>query len=175
MIDKTKPFAFQCVAEDIIKISQKLISDDKLCKLLYYTDKKPLTREMLTTEQKEELLDEEFIQVIPRIKENEENSVRNFILISYTGFSPSKNNKYMDGVIVIDILSHIDCWKITNSYGDLNLRPYEIAQRVYETIHDKKLTGIGKAQFMNGEDLILGSNPEYAGLTLRFNVVNSNS
>lgn len=175
MIDNTKPYAFQCISEDIIKISQKLIEDDKLCKLLYYTDKEPLGHDKLTTEQKTELLDKEYLQIIPRIKEDEENSVRNFIMISYTGFSPSSNPKYMNGVIVIDILSHIDCWKMSNKYGDLMLRPYEIAQRVYDTIHGKKFTGIGVANFLAGEDLILGSNPEYAGITLRFDVVNSNS
>ena len=175
MIDKTKPTDFQCIPVNLKILSQKIIENEILCKLLFYCNKEPFKEKNLTNEQKISLIDKEYIQITPQIKVDEENSQKNYIHIAFDNFAPNETNpEYIDSVLIISIACHDDNYKIINKYGDITLRPYEIAHLLHSEIDRKKFTGIGKANFLMGQDFVLASNPEYSGITLKYLLIDSN-
>ena len=175
MIDKTKPTDFQCIPVNLKTLSQKIIEDDVLCKLLFYCNKDPLKEKNLTDVQKSLLIHKEYIQITPNIKVDEENLQKNYIHIAFDDFSPNANNpKYIDSTLIISIACYENNYKILNKYGDITLRPYEIAHLLHSKIDNKKFTGIGKANFLLGQDFVLASNPEYSGISLKYLLIDSN-
>lgn len=175
MIDKTKIAGFQCIPKDLQTISQKIIENDKICKLLYITSKDALLKPSLTTEEKEILLRDEYIQILPKIEVDEENKVQSYIVINFDHFEQSSNPAYLDGVLVIDILSNINIWKIKNQYNEITLRPYEIASELMKIIDEKKFSGIGTMNFLVSDTTVLATDTNYAGLSIKFSFVNSRS
>ena len=175
MIDKTKPTDFQCIPVNLKILSQKIIKNEALCKLLFYCNKDPLKEKNLTDEQKILLIDNEYIQITPNIKVDEENLQKNYIHIAFDNFAPNGTNpEYIDSTLIISIACHEDNYKILNKYGDVTLRPYEIAHLLHSEINNRKFTGIGKANFIIGQDFVLASNPEYNGITLKYLMIDSN-
>jgi hypothetical protein len=176
MIDatKSKVYGFKAIPKDLTSIAQKLIQKDDLCKLLFYTTKDAYNKDVLTSDQKEKLLEEEYIQIIPRVQLNEENKIQNYIVLNFDSFNANAtNDMYFDGLFMVDILCHIDNWKINNKFGDLELRPYSIAQIILEICDTQKFSGIGKMQFYTAKQTILASDTDYCGLSLTFGFINS--
>ena len=60
------------LGENLQKIVHRLMSNDRLVNLLYYTDKDPLNQPYLTWEQKQELVFEKLIKMIPRVGPKED-------------------------------------------------------------------------------------------------------
>ena len=174
MIDLTKKTGFECIPEDLQKISELMIADDKLSKLLFYTDKRCFNNPELNTEEKVNLIKEEYIQIIPSIKVADDNRIKSYINLNFDQFTPNEtNSQYINGLLMIDILCHKDVWKIINREGKISLRPYEIANRIMKICDNKKFEGIGKMQFTHGEQTMLATDTNYMGLTLKFLFVNS--
>jgi hypothetical protein len=57
----------QEIGENLQKIIKRLLANDNLVKLLYYTDKDPLSQPLLTEEDKKEKIFEELIKIIPKV------------------------------------------------------------------------------------------------------------
>ena len=93
MIDatKSKVYGFKAIPKDLTSIAQKLIQNDNLCKLLFYTTKDAYKKDILTSDQKERLIEEEYIQFIPRVQLNEENKIQNYIVLNFVS-----NQVYFD-------------------------------------------------------------------------------
>ena len=60
------------LGENLQKIVQRLMANDRLVNLLYYTDKDPLSQPHLTQKQKQELVFEKLIKMVPRIGPKED-------------------------------------------------------------------------------------------------------
>lgn len=163
---------FAAAMKDIDKITQMIMEDERLCRLMYYTDKDALKKENLTAEQKIELINENQITAVPVMKMHNEDEVKNFIFLGFGSFLPSNNPAFMDVTLSIDIMCHVDNWKVVDHSGEVLYRPYAIAELIYERLKGSKLTGIGYPQFTGADTLILGTNPDYSGLTLSYVCVN---
>lgn len=176
MIDATKNkiYGFMAIPKDLTSIAQRFIENDNLCKLLFYTCKDVYEKDILTSEQKEELLKKEYIQILPRVQLNEDNRIQNYIVLNFDQFAANaSNNMYFDGLFTVDVLCHIDNWKINNKFGDLELRPYSIAQIIMEICDTQKFSGIGTMQFYTAKQTILASDTDYCGISLTFGFINS--
>lgn len=176
MIDatKSKNYGFKAIPKDLTSIAQRLIKNENLCKLLYYTCRDAYSKDNLSSELKEQLLEEEYIQIVPRVRLNEENKIQNYMVLNFDDFNLNADNPmYFDGLFTVDILCHIDNWKINDKFGDLELRPYSIAQIVMEICDRQKFSGIGEMQFYTAKQTILASDTDYCGLSLTFGFVNS--
>ena len=57
----------QEIGENLQKIVSRLMANDDLINLLYYTDKDPLSHSHLTNSQKREEIYEKLIKVVPRV------------------------------------------------------------------------------------------------------------
>ena len=55
------------IGDNLMKIMKRLLANQNLLKLLYYTDKDPLNGEDITDEQIQDEIFEKFVKIIPRV------------------------------------------------------------------------------------------------------------
>ena len=126
------------------KIVSRLQSNEDLVKLLYYTDKDPLNKEALTSEQIKNDVYEKLIKVIPRIgsKETAQSMVTMRVV---RGHSNPGNGEFRDFEIAIEVFVPLTQWFIKDS----NLRPFAIMGEIHKSLNNKTIDGLGK---MSGGD-----------------------
>ena len=155
--------SFLSMEKDLEIITTMLMKNDNLKKLLYYTSKDCLSKPKLTEDETYGMFGEN-IKIAPKL--TVDNSVLNYIIISFDGFTPNFNNpEFRDNLVEFDIICHYDQWQL----GDFKLRPYRIAAEIDSMFNEKRLTGIGKLEFMGANQIILTN--EYAGLCLMYRTV----
>lgn len=154
--------SFLSVDKDLSLITDKIMENERLQRLLYYTSKDALQQPKLTEDQKIELFGKN-IKVVPKLYVD--GTVLNYIIISFDNFVPSGNPEFRDNVIEFDIICHFDQWQL----NDLSLRPYKIAAEIDSMFNDQRLTGIGLLQFLSGSQIVL--NDEFAGFCLMYEAV----
>ena len=123
------------------------MQNDNLVKLLYYTDKDPLSNENLTEEQKESEIFEKLIKIVPRIGPKETaNSI--IALRVITGKKNQDNSEFKDVLISVEVFVPLTQWIIKGT----NLRPFAILGEIEESLDGKMIEGLGK---MSGGDFEL--------------------
>ena len=136
------------IGENLQKIVTRLMANNNLVNLLYYTDKDPLSQPHLTEEQKRELIFEKLIKIIPRIGPKED--AKSVITISVVGTNKlSSNTEFKDVKIKIEVFTPLTQWMIK----DTNLRPFAILGEIEESLNNKTINGLGK---MMGGDFDTG-------------------
>lgn len=143
------------VGENLQKIVKRLMANDNLVNLLYYTDKDPLNQPHLTDQQKATEVFEKLIKIVPRVGPKEDAKS----LISIRVVSGSKllsNTDFRDIKIGIEIFVPLTQWIIK----DTNLRPFAILGEIEESLDGKVVNGLGK---MRGGDFNLNFLTEEIG------------
>ena len=155
--------SFLSVDKDMSIITDYLMKNDRLKKLLYYTTKDCLSKENLTEDETIELFGKN-IKIVPKLYVD--GSVLNYIIISFDNFTGNRTNpEFRDNIIEFDIICHFDQWQLK----DFQLRPYKIAAEIDSMLDGQKLTGIGKLEFLGASQMILTD--EYAGLCLLYSAI----
>ena len=155
--------SFLSAEKDMNLIIERMLNNERLKRLLYYTSDDCLTKEDITEEQTYSLIGKN-IKNVPKLKID--NSVLSYILINFDNFMPNKNNpQFRDNIIEFDIICHFDQWQLK----DFQLRPYKIAAEIDSMFNNKHLTGIGTLQFLGAKQIILTS--EYGGFCLVYQAI----
>lgn len=165
--DNFKPLdsSFLILEKDLEKIAQKMLSNPRLLKLLYYTDETCLSKPVLDVAQKLSLINKQ-IRIVPKLDITKECPI--FVVISFDNFTPNATNpQFRDCTVNFDILCHPDHWNL----GNFQLRPYKIAGEIDGMFNNSKMTGIGTLQFLGANNLVL--NDQLMGLTLIYRSVQS--
>ena len=140
------------VGENLQKIVARLMANDDLVKLLYYTDKDPLNQPALTQEQKQEEVFEKLIKIVPRIGSKED--AKSIIVVKVVnGNKIDANTEFRDIRIQIEVFVPLTQWFIK----DLNLRPFLILGEIEESLNGKTVNGLGR---MTGGDFTTNFNTE---------------
>lgn len=135
------------IGVNLQRIMKRLMQNDNLVKLLYYTDKDPLSNENLTEEQKESEIFEKLIKIVPRIGSKETaNSI--IALRVVTGKKNQDNSEFKDVLISVEVFVPLTQWIIKGT----NLRPFAILGEIEESLDGKMIEGLGK---MSGGDFEL--------------------
>lgn len=135
------------IGVNLQRIMKRLMQNDNLVKLLYYTDKDPLSNENLTEEQKESKIFEKLIKIVPRIGPKETASSI-IALRVVTGKKNQDNSEFKDVLISVEIFVPLTQWIIKGT----NLRPFAILGEIEESLDGKMIEGLGK---MSGGDFEL--------------------
>ena len=99
-----------------------------------------------------DLREQGYIRLEPKIKLNENEEVKSYIVISFDNFVPNATNpEFRDCIVMIDIICHTDYWDV----GNFRLRPLKIAGYIDGILNECKLSGIGKFQFAGCNELML--------------------
>lgn len=154
--------SFLSTEKDLDLIISGMLKNERLKRLLFYTSKDALDRKNLTEDESLSLINKN-IKIVPKL--TVDGSVLSYIIISFDNFTPSGNPEFRDNIIEFDIICHFDQWQLQ----DFALRPYKIAGEIDSMFNGKHLTGIGKLEFLGGNQIILTN--EFAGLCLMYQAV----
>ena len=156
--------SFKSIEKDFGIIINRLLNNEKLKKLLYYTTDDCFEKPSLTKEQTLSLVNKQ-IQIIPR-KFLTDNEAYPIVNIMFDNFMENDTNpEFRDNIIIIDILCHYDQWNL----GNFQLRPYKIAGEIDGLLNDKYLTGIGRVHFMSGQMFL--ADEDIGGITLVYSAI----
>ena len=155
--------SFLSTEKDMNIIIDRIMKNDRLKKMLYYTSRDCLDRPKLTDDETLSLFGKQ-IKIVPKLYVD--GSVLNYIIISFDNFVENRENpEFRDNIIEFDIICHFDQWHMK----DFELRPYKIAAELDSMFNDKRLTGIGKLEFLGANQMILTD--EYAGLCIMYQAI----
>ena len=154
--------SFLSIEKDMNLIVDMLFKNESLKKMLYHTSKDCLTKPNLTDDETLSMFGKN-IKIVPKL--TIDNSVLNYIIVSFDNFTQTSNPEFRDNIIEFDIICHFDQWHMT----DFKLRPYRIAAEIDSMFNNKRLTGIGEVEFLGANQIILTD--EFAGLCLMYRAV----
>lgn len=153
--------SFASVEKYLQEVVGTLMKNERLKRLLYYTDSKALSLPKLTQNQAFSLIGHQ-IKVVPQL--NLEPDAKPYVIISLDNFTPQDDQTTFRSIqLTFDIVARFEDW----SLEDFQLRPYSIAGEIDAMInHSYYFDGI--ANFMGAKQLIL--NDYMGGITLYYQV-----
>lgn len=120
-------------------IVKRLLANQNLLKLLYYTDKDPLSHDDLTPEQIQDEIFEKLVKIVPRVGPKE--TAHSIIAIRIArARGLASNNEFKNVNISVEVFVPMTQWIIK----DTNLRPFAIMGEVQKSLNGKKIEGLGK-------------------------------
>lgn len=121
------------------KVVTRLQANQNLLKLLYYSDKDPLSQPDLTQQQIQEEIFDKLIKIVPRVGPKE--TAQSLISIRVVnGRTNGGNSEFRDIGIAIEVFVPLTQWFIK----DTNLRPFCIMGEIQSSLNGKVINGIGK-------------------------------
>ena len=129
------------IGRNLQKIVSRLMANDKLISLLFFTDKDPLSHEPLSNGEKKYLIFEKLIKVVPRIDAEKKEKATSLVSIRVVrGRQNSENTEFKDMIIEIETFVPLTQWMIKDS----NLRPFAIMGEIQESLNGKTIDGLGR-------------------------------
>lgn len=123
------------------KIVDRLQSNQRLVKLLYYTDKDPYAGEDLTPAQIKRDVFEKLIKIVPRVGPKE--TANSLIALRVVeGIQNRENTEFRNFGINIEVFVPLTQWFIKDS----NLRPFSIMGEILKCLKGKVISGLGKIE-----------------------------
>ena len=120
-------------------IVKRLLANQNLLKLLYYTDKDPLSHDDLTPEQIQDEIFNKLVKIVPRVGPKE--TAHSIIAIRIArARGLASNNEFKNVNISVEVFVPMTQWIIK----DTNLRPFAIMGEVQKSLNGKKIEGLGK-------------------------------
>lgn len=148
--------------KDMEIIIGKMLKNERLKRLLFYTTRDALDKPNITEDQSIELIGKN-IKTVPKLYVDKD--ALNYVYITFDNFSPSGNPEFRDNIIMFDVICHYDQWQLK----DFALRPFKIAAEIDSMFNKSKLTGIGELQFLGATQE--NYSDEFAGICLIFAAV----
>lgn len=159
--------SFLGIAKDSSIIMDKILSNKKVLKLMYYHDKNWDKEPDLNNEQIKSLFENKQLSNVPKVIVNEKRLT--YLIINYDSFTTNAENPfYRDCIIELKIICHFDDWDL----GNFELRPYRIAGELDAMLDNTHLTGIGELTFIGADQDIYDD--EFGGITLRYLAIRGN-
>lgn len=155
--------SFLSIEKDAGIIVDRICTNERLKRLLYYTTPDAMERPDLTDDQMYELFKKN-IKLIPKVYVD--GSVLNYLIISFDKFVTNETNpEFRNNLIEFDIVCNFDQWHLK----DYQLRPFRIAAELDSMLSDTRLTGIGKLEYIDAELFVL--NDYYGGVCLTYQAI----
>lgn len=129
------------IGENLQKIVKRLMANDDLVNLLYYTNKDPLSQPHLTEQEKNEKIFEELIKIVPSVEPREDE--KSVIAIRVIGGNKlGSNTEFRNVKISIEVFVPMTVWIFKNT----NLRPFAILGEIQKSLDGKAVNGLGKIE-----------------------------
>lgn len=160
---------FAVMGMNTFKIAKKLISNDKLCRLLKYQTRNPLLPVDPVTGKEQpdfdgaELMNRQIL-IIPKIYDDSIEKM-SYVTAVFNDFLVNQlNPEFKISTIRFDIACPYDEWVL----DDRTLRPYLIMQEIDTMFNEEQLAGIGTLQFYRADALTLS--PWIGGYSMKYKI-----
>jgi len=142
---------------NVMEILDKVLGDQALCKLLYYSSSEPLNEPDI--EDTVSALYNTNIFLVPSM--DFEDTEKNYLVCSLENFSKTSNPQFFDYRLVFYVLCAKSQWML----NDRTLRPFYIMERI-QSLFDGHRMSMGGLQFAFAEGLII--TPKLLGYQMFF-------
>lgn len=152
---------FVSVEKTLANVVGLMMKNERLKRMLFYTDRHALSMPQLNQDQSYSLLHEN-IKIVPKLKVDPD--AKPYIIVSLDNFTPAPSlGDFRSATLSFDILCSYDYWLL----DDFKLRPYVIAGEIDGMVNNARLES-RVADFIGAKQLVL--NEHLGGVTLYYNL-----
>lgn len=153
---------FAVMGDDTFKIINKLISNQRICRLLKYSVRDPFSSELEDVDGLQ-LINKQILMV-PKLYDDDNWKV-SYISAVFENFVINElNPEFKYAVLRFDVACPYDEWLL----DDNSLRPYRLMEEIDTMFNGSKLSGIGTLQFHRTD--LLNISPQLGGYVMRYNI-----
>lgn len=151
------------MGENAFNIANKLMQNQKLCRLLKYQVRDPFDKEKYEDVDGITLLNRQ-IMIMPKIFDDSTEKT-SYIVAMFSNFVVNAlNPDFKLSSIRFDIACPYDEWVL----NDKSLRPYLMMQEIDDMFNGAKMSGIGTLQFVRAESIVL--TPQIGGYSMIYQI-----
>ena len=122
------------------KIVTRLSTNQNLLKLLYYTDKDPLSQKDLDKEEVSKEIFDKLIKITPKVNSEDIENSKSVIALKFDSGTKTSNGEFRDIKLSVESFVPLTQWFVK---GD-NLRPFMIMGEIENSLKGKDINGLGK-------------------------------
>lgn len=127
------------VGENMMRIIKRLMTNQNLLKMLYYTDKDPLSQPDIPEDIIRNDIYQKLIKVVPILDPTE--TARSVIsVVTRNGVMNEENTEFRDVMIRVEVYVPNTQWFVKSD----NLRPFIIMGEVQKSLEGKSINGMGR-------------------------------
>ena len=153
---------FSVMGLNTFKIANKIMSNQRVCRLLKYQVKDPFSDSYPDVDGSD-LINKQIL-IVPKIYDDS-NEKMSYITAIFDDFVVNQlNPEFKVSTVRFDIACPYDEWILNNE----SLRPYLLMQQIDIMFNKSKLAGIGTLQFYRADNLTLS--PWIGGYSMRYKI-----
>lgn len=158
---------FSVMGSNTFMVANKLMKNQRLCRLLKYQTKNPFSQ-MENGKPQPDIEGEDLIHkqilIVPKIFDDSTEKM-SYIVTVFTSFIVNAANPdFKLSSVRFDVACPYDEWIL----NDQSLRPYLIMEEIDKMFNERKLSGIGNLQFVRAEALTL--TPQIGGYSMLYTI-----
>ena len=162
MAEQNTQRRFAVMGENTFRIANKLMSNQRICRLLKYQVRKQKNEELEDVDGAD-LINKQIL-IIPKIYDGS-NEKMSYITAIFDDFVVNQMNpEFKVSTVRFDIACPYDEWLL----DEQSLRPYLLMQEVDTMFNQAKMAGIGNLQFYRADALTLS--PQIGGYSMRYKI-----
>lgn len=154
---------FAVLGENVFNVANKLMQNQRLCRLLKYQVRDPFNKEKYPDVDGVDLMNKQIL-IIPKIYDDS-TAKMSYVTAIFTDFTTNVlNPDFKLTRIRFDIACPYDEWVLDEN----SLRPYLIMQEIDTMFNQAKMSGIGTLQFVRADALTL--TPQMGGFSMLYSI-----
>ena len=154
---------FAVMGTNAFNIANKLMSNQRLCRLLKYSVRDPFDDKKYKDVDGVELLNKQ-IMIMPKIFDDSTEKT-SYVVAMFSNFTTNVlNPDFKLSTVRFDIACPYDEWVL----NDKSLRPYLMMQEIDDMFNGAQMAGIGTLQFVRAESIVL--TPQIGGYSMLYQI-----
>lgn len=160
---------FSVMGDNTFKIANRLMKNQRICRLLKYQTKDPFKEIDPVTGKEQPNVDgvdliHKQILIVPKVFDDSTEKM-SYIISVFDDFTVNQlNPEFKISTVRFDIACPYDEWIL----NEQSLRPYLIMQEIDAMFNGRELSGIGNLQFYRADNLTLS--PWIGGYSMRYKI-----
>jgi hypothetical protein len=171
-MNKNTQRRFSVMGENTFLIADKIIKNQKLCRLLKYPTKDPfmdidpITGNLQPDVDGLDLMHKQIL-IVPKLFDDSTEKM-SYIIVVFDNFTVGFNQEFKLTTVRFDIAYPYDEWIVNAT----SLRPYLIMEEIDKMFNQTSIKGIGNLQFYRADNLTLS--PQLGGYSMWYQVYEFN-
>lgn len=154
---------FAVMGTNAFNIANKLMQNQRLCRLLKYQVRDPFDKEKYPDVDGVDLLNKQ-IMIMPKIFDDSTEKTSYVVAIFSNFVTNTLNPDFKISTVRFDVACPYDEWVL----NDKSLRPYLMMQEIDDMFNQAQMAGIGTLQFVRAESIVL--TPQIGGYSMLYSI-----